>query len=429
MGETDGGAAMPVSDEWAELYRDLHRHPELAFQETRTAGIVAARLRTLGYQVTEGVGRTGVVGLFANGDGPVVLLRADMDALPVEEATGLDYASTARGTDVDGADVAVMHACGHDVHVTCLLAACAELAGDHRSWSGTVLAVFQPAEEHGAGAIAMLDDGLYDRFPKPDVVLGQHVAPIPAGVIGLRSGPAFAASDGVRIVLHGRGAHGSRPEASVDPVVMAAATVMRLQTIVSREIAATETAVLTVAQMTAGTASNVIPDTAELVVNVRTYDPKVLDRVLASITRIARGEALAAGAPREPEVEHVASFPAVVNDAAAVDATRAALASVALAVVDPGPVTGSEDVGAFATAAGAPCVYWLLGGADPAQFAGLTSIEAIAERVRTIPSNHSPLYAPVIDPTLALGASALVAAARAWLGSSADGPAQAASTP
>ena len=407
---------MTVAEEWVELYHDLHRNPELSFQEMRTAGIVAARLRDLGYDVTENIGRTGVVGVLANGDGPVVLLRADMDALPVQENTGLDYASTARGTDPDGNDVAVMHACGHDVHVTCLLAAAAELVAERATWNGTLLLVFQPAEELGAGALAMLDDGLYDRFPKPVVVLGQHVAPLPAGVIGLRSGPAFAASDGVRIVLHGRGAHGSRPEASVDPVVMAASTVMRLQTIVSREIAGTETAVVTIGKLTAGTTGNVIPDNAELVLNIRTYDPRVLDRVLTSVSRIADGEAAAAGAPRAPEVDHFASFPAVLNDADAVEATRAALASVAMAVVDPGPVTGSEDVGAFATAAGVPCVYWLLGGADPAQFAGLTSIEQIAEKVREIPSNHSPLYAPVIDPTLSIGQAALVAAARVWLG-------------
>ena len=406
---------MTVAEEWVEVYQDLHRNPELSFQETRTAGIVAARLRSLGYDVTEGVGRTGVVGVLVNGDGPVVLLRADMDALPVAEATGLPYASTARGTDPEGHDVAVMHACGHDVHVTCLLAAATELAGDRGSWSGTVLAVFQPAEELGAGALAMLEDGLYDRFPRPAVVLGQHVAPLPAGVIGLRSGAAFAAADGVRVTLHGRGAHGSRPEASVDPVVMAASTVMRLQTIVSREIAGTETAVVTVGKMTAGTVGNVIPDSAELVLNIRTYDPKVLDRVLTSVTRIVDGEAAAAGAPRPPEIDHVTSFPAVVNDAAAVEATRVALASVSFAVVDPGLVTGSEDVGMLATAAGAPCVYWLLGGADPEQFQGLASIEQISEKVREIPSNHSPLFAPVIDPTLSIGQAALVAAARVWL--------------
>jgi hippurate hydrolase len=278
------------------------------------------------------------------------------------------------------------------------------------------MAVFQPAEELGAGAKAMLDDGFLERFGSPDVVLGQHVAPLPAGVIGLRSGATFAASDGVRIVLHGKGAHGSRPEASVDPVVMAAATVMRLQTIVSREVAGGETAVVTVGRMSAGTVINVIPDSAELLVNVRTFDTGVQERVLAAIGRIARGEAIAAGAPVEPDVEHLSSFPAVVNDADAVERTRAALTGVCAAVVDPGPVTGSEDVGMFATASGAPCVFWLLGGADPAQFAGLTSIEAIADKVRTIPSNHSPLYAPVPAPTLPIGAAALVAAARVWLG-------------
>ena len=407
---------MTTVDEWAAVYQDLHRNPELSFQETRTAAIVADRLAAMGYAVTTGVGGTGVVGLLANGEGPVVLLRADMDALPVEEKTGLDYASTQRGVDDDGNDVAVMHACGHDVHVTCLLAACENLAGDRTAWSGTVMAVFQPAEEKGAGARAMLDDGLYERFGTPSVVLGQHVAPLPAGVIGLRAGATFAMSDGVRIVLHGRGAHGSRPEASVDPVVMAASTVMRLQTIVSREVGGSEVAVVTVGKLSAGTVINVIPDSAELLINVRTFAAGVQGRVLAAIERIARGEAIASGAPREPDVDHLASFPAVVNDAEAVERTRPALARECHAIVDPGLVTGSEDVGMFATAAGAPCVFWLLGGADPEQFAGLASMDAIAEKVRAIPSNHSPLYAPVADPTLAIGAAALVSAAREWLG-------------
>lgn len=408
---------MTSMDEWAEVYRDLHRNPELSFQETRTAGIVAERLTSLGYDVTPGVGRTGVVGVLRNGDGPTVLLRADMDALPVEEKTGLDYASTARGTDPQGADVPVMHACGHDVHVTCLLAACDALAADRATWGGTILAVFQPAEELGAGAQAMLDDDLLGRFGTPSVVLGQHVAPLPAGAIGLRGGATFAASDGVRIVLHGKGGHGSRPEATVDPVVMAAATIMRLQTIVSRELAGTETAVVTVGKVAAGNASNVIPDDAELLLNIRSYDVGVRDRILAGIDRIAKGEAAAAGAPREPDVEHFASFPAVVNDDDAVETTRAALAGVSTAIVDPGLVTGSEDVGMLATAAGVPCVFWLLGGADPALFDGLTSLEAIVDRVRTVPSNHSPLYAPAIEPTLTIGRDALVAAARTWLGS------------
>src|ERR1700734_1132743 len=193
-----------------DIYRDLHAHPELAFAEHRTAGIVAARLRDLGYQTTAGVGGTGVVGLLANGDGPTVLLRADMDALPVLQRTGLDYASADRGKSADGKDVPVMHACGHDMHVTCLLGAAAELAAGAASWQGTLLLVFQPAEEVGEGARAMIDDGLYERFAVPDIVLGRHVMPLPAGVLGVHSGPAFAAADGLRVVLHGRGGHGSQ---------------------------------------------------------------------------------------------------------------------------------------------------------------------------------------------------------------------------
>lgn len=405
--------ATPI-DEFVTLYEDLHRNPELSFQETRTAGIVADRLRALGYDVTTGVGRTGVVGVLANGDGPVVMLRADMDALPVEEKTGLPYASSVRATGEDGTEVPVMHACGHDVHVTCLLAACDLLAAERSTWSGTLLAVFQPAEETVGGARAMIDDGIFDRFGTPVVVLGQHVAPIPAGAIGLRAGATFAATDALRVVLHGRGGHGSRPEATVDPVVMAASTILRLQTIVSREVAATETAVVTIGTVHAGIASNVIPDQAELGVNIRTFSDDVRATVLAAVERIVRGEAAAAGAPTEPEIVTVMAAPAVVNDADAVARTSAALATVAL-VVDPGVVTGSEDVGMFATAAGAPCVFWLLGGADPAHFTAPPMSEEFMAQLRAVPSNHSPHYAPAPVPTLAIGRDALVAAAREWL--------------
>lgn len=405
--------ATPI-DEFVTLYEDLHRNPELSFQETRTAGIVAERLRALGYDVTTGVGRTGVVGVLANGDGPTVMLRADMDALPVEEKTGLPYASSVRAVGEDGTEVPVMHACGHDVHVTCLLAACDLLAAERSTWSGTLLAVFQPAEETVGGAEAMIADGIFERFGTPVVVLGQHVAPLPAGAIGLRAGPTFAATDGLRVVLHGRGAHGSRPEASVDPIVMAAATVLRLQTIVSREVAATETAVLTIGTIHAGVANNVIPDQAEIGINIRTFTEDVRSTVLAAVDRIVRGEAITAGAPVEPEIQTLMSAPAVVNDPDAVERTSAALASVAM-VVDPGVVTGSEDVGMFATAAGAPCVYWLLGGADPAQFTAPPLSEEFMAQLRAVPSNHSPMYAPAPVPTLAIGRDALVAAAREWL--------------
>ena len=402
----------------AAIYRDLHANPELAFHENRTAGIIAARLRDLGYETTTGVGRTGVVGTMKNGAGPTVLLRADMDALPVRERTGLDYASTAVCPGDNGEDVPLMHACGHDMHVTCLLGAAAELAADSMPWRGTVLLVFQPAEEAGAGARAMVDDGLYDRFGTPDVVLGQHVSSIPAGLLGLRAGPAFAAADSLRVVLHGQSGHGSRPESTVDPVVMAAATVLRLQGIVSREVAATDTAVVTVGALHAGTKENIIPDEAELLLSVRTFDEVVRGKVIAAIERIVRAEAAASAAPADPEITVFQSFPALVNDAAACarvsDAFSSGLGQGL--VLDPGPVTASEDLGLLASASGAPCAYWLLGSADPVLFAGVTSLEEAETIVRGLPSNHSPQFAPVIDPTLRTGIAALTSAARAWLG-------------
>lgn len=397
---------MGLATDWVDLYQDLHRHPELGFEERRTAGIVAEHLRAAGYQVEEGVGATGVVGVLRNGDGPTVLVRADMDALPVTEKTGLDYASEVPG---------VAHACGHDVHTTCLLAAATELAATPDTWAGTLLVVFQPAEELGIGAKAMLDDGLYERHGTPVVVLGQHVAPLPAGTLGLHAGAAFSALDRLDITLHGVGGHGSQPHTTVDPVVMAASTVLKLQTVVARETSPHDFAVVTVGKLTAGTKANIIPDEAHLEVTIRSYRDEVRSQVLASIDRIVRGESMAAGAPSPPDVLHVEAVDAVINDPAACAATRPALEATGALVIDPGPVPGSEDVGCFATAAGAPCVYWLLGGADPIHFEGLATLTEFAERVRTLPSNHSPEYAPVIDPTIRNGTAALVAAARHWL--------------
>jgi amidohydrolase len=401
----------------AGIYRDLHAHPELAFLENRTAGIIAGRLRDLGYETTSGVGQTGVVGELKNGAGPTVLLRADMDALPVRERTGLAYASTVVAADGDGQDVPVMHACGHDMHVTCLLGAAAELVADSASWRGTLLLVFQPAEEKGAGARAMIDDGLYDRFSVPEIVLGQHVSPLPAGLLGLRTGPAFAGSDSLRVVLHGEGGHGSRPETTVDPIVMAAAIVQRLQGIVSREVAATETAVVTVGALHAGAKENIIPDEAELLLSVRTYNEPTRARTLAAIERIVRGEAMTSGAPTDPEITLLGTFPPVVNDVvASARVTEAFARGLGPGLVmDPGLITGSEDVGLLATAAAAPCVYWLLGGADPALFAQVSSIAEAEAIIRSLPSNHSPLFAPVIEPTLRTGITALTGAARAFL--------------
>lgn len=397
-----------------DLYRELHAHPELSGQEHRTAAMIALRLRGLGAEATEGVGGTGVVGVLRNGDGPTVLLRADTDALPVTEQTGLPYASTATGIDADGGTVGVMHACGHDLHVSCLLGALDLLAGARTDWSGTVVAAFQPAEETGLGAAAMVEDGFFDRFPRPDIVLGQHVAPIPAGMLGGHPGPAFSALDSFVVRVFGRGGHGSRPETTVDPIVLAAAIILRLQTVVSREVAASDMAVVTVGSVHAGTRDNIIPDEAVLEVSIRSYTEPVRARVLDAVRRVIRGEALASGVHREPEITVVPGMPLLRNDPTATARANAAFRQWfgADRVLDPGAVTGSEDFGVFGDMIGVPYCYWLLGGTEPAGY--LAAVEA--DRVdEDIPSNHSPLFAPVIEPTIGTGVSALVVAALSWL--------------
>ncbi|MFI0975807.1 amidohydrolase [Streptomyces sp. NPDC021093] len=412
------------------LYKDLHAHPELSFHEFRTAKTVADRLRAQGWEVTEniggrkgvgdseGIGGTGVVGVLTNGEGPVVLLRADMDALPVEEETGLPYASTATGTDPDGNEVPVMHACGHDMHVACLLGATAQLAAHRDAWQGTVLAVFQPAEEVG-GAPFMVEDGFRNRFPRPDICLGQHVLPAPAGFIATRPGPTMAASDNLKVTLFGRGGHGSSPETTVDPVVMAAAVVMRLQTVVSREIGASHSAVVTVGSLHAGTKENIIPDTAELKINIRSTAPAVRERILAAIERIVRAEAAASGAPKEPEFTTLTALPLTYNDPHSTALVQHVLGEVLGAgnvLTLPQPLNGTEDFGTFGTALGAPSVFWQLGGADPALFQGVTLDSLLEDGLpEGIPTNHSPHYAPVPDPTLRIGVTALLAAAAHWL--------------
>ncbi|GAA4613299.1 amidohydrolase [Saccharopolyspora hordei] len=405
-----------IRDDLTALYQDLHAHPELSFAEHRTAAEVARRLDALGLEVTTGVGGTGVVGVLRNGDGPTVLLRADFDALPVQEQTGLDYASTQRGTDPDGNDVPVMHACGHDMHVTCQLGALDLLVTAREQWSGTVVAVFQPAEEIGAGARAMLDDGFLDRFPRPDVCLGQHVFPFPAGTVGLVGGPSMAAADGLKVTMFGRGAHGSQPENAVDPVVMASATVLRLQTVVSREVSGRDTAVVTVGSIRAGTKDNIIPDQAELRVNIRTFDGRVRERVIEAVKRIVRAEAAASGAEREPEFEPLHSFPLLVNDEQATERTAQALREQLGAdrVLALEPVTGSEDVGLFGEAAGVPTCYWFFGGVERGKYLAAREAGTLS---RDVPSNHSPFFAPVVEPTLTTGVTAMTTAALAWLDS------------
>ena len=395
------------------LYTDLHAHPELSMQETRTAGLAAERLRVAGYEVATGVGNTVVVSLLRNGTGPIVMLRADMDALPVEEATGVSYASKVNATDREGKTVPVMHACGHDMHVTWLVGAATLLTLAREGWHGTIMAVFQPAEETASGAQAMIDDGLFKRFPKPEVVLGQHVMVGPAGNIGGRTGAITSAADSLQIRLFGRGAHGSMPQASIDPVVMAAATVLRLQTIVSREVAAAESAVVTVGSLQAGTKENVIPDEAIIKLNVRTFDENVRKRVLAAIERIVNAEAAASGAPRPPEITPLDRYALVMNDPEAtrrvVDAFRQHF--TADRIRETGPASASEDFGSFGAEWGVPSVFWFVGGTDPETYAKAKA----AGRLNEIPTNHNPRFLPVIHPTLETGVETLIVATRAWL--------------
>lgn len=396
-----------------KLYMDIHAHPELSMQETRTAGLAAERLRAAGFEVTTGVGKTGVVGLLHNGDGPTVMLRADMDALPVAEATGVPYASKVEAIDAEGKTVPVMHACGHDMHVTWLVGATTLMAQTRSSWKGTLMAVFQPAEETAAGAQAMIDDGLFKRFPKPDVVLGQHVMVGPAGALGERTGVITSAADSLQIRLFGRGAHGSMPQASIDPVVMAASTVLRLQTIVARELAPTEAAVLTIGSLQAGTKENVIPDEAIIKLNVRTFDEGVRKRVLAAITRIVNAEAAASGAPKPPEITPLDRYSLVTNDQ---DATERVVEAFRQHFADDriretGPTSASEDFGSFGAEWGVPSVFWFVGGTDPDTYAKAKA----ANRLNEIPTNHNPRFLPVIHPTLETGVEALMVATRAWL--------------
>ncbi len=393
-------------------YKDLHRNPELSMQEVRTAKIAADHLAKYGFEVTPQVGGTGVVGVLKNGAGPVVMLRADMDALPVAEATGLPYASTVTARDEEGVEVGVSHACGHDLHVTWLMGA-ARLLGERRDlWAGTVLAVFQPGEEVGRGAQSMMDDGMADRFPKPDIILGQHVMVGAAGTVGLRSGTILSAGDSLKVQICGRGSHGSQPQTSIDPVIIAASTVLRLQTVVSREIGPLDSAVLTVGALQAGTKENIIPDDATLKLNIRTYDADIRVHMLSAVRRICCAECTAAGAPRAPLFTALSSYPLTENDKESTDrVVRAFHAQFGERAFETPPAGASEDFSVFGRRWNAPYVFWIVGGTDAPIYA-----KAKAEKqLNTLPSNHSPKYAPTLDPTLKTGLQAMLTAAAAWL--------------
>ncbi len=390
------------------LYVDLHQHPELSGYETRTASKLAAELRALGYTVTEHVGGTGVVAILKNGPGKTVMLRTELDALPVEEQTGLPYASKVRAKDAAGRDVPVGHMCGHDLHIGALVATAGIMARDRKSWRGTLMLIGQPAEETITGASAMVNDGLFTRFPRPDVVLALHVGnELPAGKVGVTAGIYDSNADSLRIKIYGKGGHGSAPHTAVDPIVIAARTILALQTIVSREVKPGEFAVVTVGYITAGTKNNIIPDVAELGLTVRTYKADVRKQVLEAITRITDAEAQAAGAPRAPTIERYETTDAVYNDPALTQRLRTVLEAALDPgnVVTEGPITASEDFSVFVSQ-GIPGFYLSLGGADPEKY------ELAKASGTHLPSNHSSLFAPDVDPAMHTAIRAEVAMLR-----------------
>jgi amidohydrolase len=405
-----------VYPEARALYLDLHQSPELSGHETQTAAKLAGRLRGLGYEVTEHVGGTGLVAILKNGAGPTVMLRTELDALPVEEKTGLPYASKVHAKDDAGHDVPVAHACGHDLHMAALVGTAAIMAHSKDTWHGTLMLIGQPAEETISGAKAMIADGLFQRFPNPDVGVAMHVDNLlPAGQAGITSGIYNTNADSLRITIYGKGGHGSAPHTTIDPIVIAARTILALQTITSRELKPGEMAVITVGYIQAGTKNNIIPDHAELGLTVRTFKPEIRKQILAAIARITKAEAEAGGAPREPLIEHYESTDSVYNSPALAQRLRAPL-EAALGktnVITTEAITPSEDY-AFFVEQGVPSLYFSLGGADPEKYA-----QAKAAGVM-LPSNHSPLFAPDADPALHTGIAAEVAVLRNLLQGSAE---------
>jgi len=401
----------------AETYKHLHENPELSKREVQTAAFVAAELRKLGYNVTEHVGSyedgtqaEGVVAVLENGAGPRLLLRTELDALPVEEKTGLDYASHVTTTNAQGQKVSVMHACGHDLHMTVMLGVAREMMERKNQWHGTVMVIGQPAEEMISGAKAMLADHLFERFGRPDFVLSEHDSnEVAAGTIAVKGGPLLASSTGLTVTIRGVGGHGSSPQAGKDPIVLAAEFVLVAQTIVSRQINPQEPAVLTVGTIHGGTKSNIIPDEVTMGLTLRTYSMAVRDQIVAAIKREANGLAAGYGIPetRMPTVELNESTPATINDAAMAERVRASAVAIlgAERVKDASAVMGSEDVGLFTLDAKIPGVMYWLGAADA------DKLEESRKTGVPLPSPHSALFAPVYAPAITTGVTAMTAMA------------------
>ena len=400
-----------------ETYKHLHRNPELSGHEEETAAFVGGELRKLGYTVTEHVGKyedgtqaLGVVAVMENGAGPRLLMRTELDALPVEEKTGLDYASHVKTINAQGQQVSVMHACGHDLHMTVLLGAARELAQRKSEWHGTLMLIGQPAEETVGGAQAMLADHMYERFGRPGFVLSEHdTNDVAAGSIAIKGGPLLASATSINVTIRGIGGHGSAPQSGKDPIVLAAEFVLVAQTIVSRQIDPQQPAVLTVGTIHGGTKNNIIPDEVTLGLTLRTYSPVVRDQILADLRRTANGLAEAYGIPadRMPTVTITESTPATFCDPALAERLRAA-ATAALGkdrVLEARAVMGSEDVGLFSLDGKIPAVMYWLGAADA------NKLEESLKSGVPLPSLHSPLFAPVYEPAIKTGVTAMTAMA------------------
>jgi amidohydrolase len=388
------------------LYMDLHRNPELSYHEEKTAAKIAEQLRKLGFEVTTDVGGTGVVGVFKNGAGPVVMLRAELDALPVPEKTGLPFASHATTKDDRGVDVPVMHACGHDLHMAVGIGTAALLVQNKDRWHGTFIYVGQPAEERIGGATAMIKAGLFSRFPKPDFAFAVHDSnSLPAGKVAFAPGFSAANSDAIDVTVYGVGGHGSAPQETIDPVVIAAHTIVAWQTIVSREIDPQEAAVITVGSIHGGTKNNIIPDEVLMQLTVRSYKDDVRKHLLASIERIANAEAEAAGAPKKPLIQHQEGVGAVYNDPKTTDRIAERLKQVMGEpnVVQGHPMMASDDFAEYRSA-GVPSVMLELGAVNPAKF------DEAKRANQPIPGPHSPYFAPDREPSLKTGIQVEMAA-------------------
>lgn len=382
------------------LYKDIHTHPELSFQESRTAAKLAAELKELGYEVTEGVGKTGIVALLRNGPGPTVMVRTELDALPLEEKTGLPYASKARQM-LRGVETPVMHACGHDIHMAAWIAVARTMLELKDQWSGTLMFVGQPAEEAGGGAKAMVADGLFTRFPKPDYGFALHVGPGPYGYVSYKPGVINSTSDSFTVTFNGKGGHGSRPHTTIDPIMMAGHFIVDVQSVISREKNSARFGVVSIGSVQAGNAGNVIPDTATLRGTIRSYDNDTRLKMLAGVERTAKAVAMMAGAP-PPDYRLFEGAKAVVNDDALAARSgavlKAAFGDKARLNAEPG--SASEDYSEFVIA-GVPSFYFGIGGLDPALFAKATASKT------PVPGNHSPEFAPVPEPSIRTGAEAM----------------------